>query len=83
MKYNSIWFFTFIFQKVYETFFSFTPPPPHPNEMQLAVFFTLLHRREAEIMQSRWQDLAESRVADSSQDNPEKNPAEKQFGPCL
>ncbi len=68
MKYNSIWFYTFIFQKVYETFFSFTPPPP-PKEMQLAVFITLLRRREAEIMQSRWHDLAESRVADSSQDN--------------
>ncbi len=39
MKYNSIGFLTFAFQKVYvpETFFSYIPPST-PNEMQLAVF---------------------------------------------
>jgi hypothetical protein len=82
MKYNSIWFITFVFKK-FMKHSSHSPPPPHPNEMQLSVFITLLHRREAETMQSRWHDLAESRVADSSQDNPAKNPDEKQFGPCL
>ena len=56
----------------------------HLNKLlNCLLFITLLHRREAEIMQSRWHDLAESRVADSSQANPAKNPTEKQFGPCL
>jgi hypothetical protein len=76
MKYNSIGVFTFVFPKVYETFFSYTPP--HPNEMKLPV---LLHfyigGRDFAIT------LAESRVADASQIIPQKNPVEKQLGPCL
>jgi hypothetical protein len=40
MKYNSIRFLTFAFQKVYvpETFFSYTPLTP--NEMQLSYIIT-------------------------------------------
>jgi hypothetical protein len=83
MKYNSIGFFTFVFQKVYETFFSYPPPPPYSNEMQLpGFFFTLLHRRgrEAEIMPSRWQKAV---LPTLRKIIPQKNPFEKQFGHCL
>jgi hypothetical protein len=81
LKYNSIGFFTFVFQKVQETFF-LPPPPPTLMKCNFPVFLTLLHRRgrEAEIMPSHWQKVV---LPTLRKIIPQKNPVEKQFGPCL